>query len=274
MGGQRVIALMGAEVNHWVNKQGRFYLRSKDYIKNFEAAFGASRTLPGMDGPEQPQDAQVPAECLFPRFACGKAAGAHQPLQEWHKPMEGRGRVRSGRDLSELRQQPGLPSIDRSELQPFRRRSARLRAPCPHPARSRGRAELHDVDAEDEAREKTRFDTSACDPLVAHTCAEARQTAGSRRRHTRTASERSTVSARNGHRVPICRINGGQHLFGQFARLRGLRHGSQSESLRGGPSGGRRPVRKRSRTAGKGFQPREHGRNAPTVSGIRTHVPP
>ena len=52
MGGQRVVALLGAEANHWVNKQGRFYLRSKDYIKNFESAFGASRTLPGMDGPE------------------------------------------------------------------------------------------------------------------------------------------------------------------------------------------------------------------------------
>ena len=52
MRGERVLALMGAEANQWVNKQGRFYLRSKDYIKNFEAAFGASRTLPGMDGAE------------------------------------------------------------------------------------------------------------------------------------------------------------------------------------------------------------------------------
>ena len=52
MGGQPVVALMGPETNQWVNKQGRFYLRSKDYIQNFERAFGASRTLPGMDGAE------------------------------------------------------------------------------------------------------------------------------------------------------------------------------------------------------------------------------
>lgn len=52
MGGQQVVALMGAEANQWVNKQGRFYLRSKDYIKDLEGVFGASRSLPGMDGAE------------------------------------------------------------------------------------------------------------------------------------------------------------------------------------------------------------------------------
>lgn len=52
MGGQPVVALMGPETNHWVNRHGRFYLRSKDYIQDFEREFGASRTLPGMDGAE------------------------------------------------------------------------------------------------------------------------------------------------------------------------------------------------------------------------------
>ena len=52
MHGQPVVALMGPECNSWVNKQGRFYLRSKDYIQGLEGVFGASRTLPGMDGAE------------------------------------------------------------------------------------------------------------------------------------------------------------------------------------------------------------------------------
>ena len=52
MAGQRVVALIGPETNHWVNRHGRFYLRSKDYIEELERVFGASRTLPGMDGPE------------------------------------------------------------------------------------------------------------------------------------------------------------------------------------------------------------------------------
>ena len=52
MNGQPVVALMGPECNNWVNKQGRFYLRSKDYIQGLEGVFGASRTLPGMDGAE------------------------------------------------------------------------------------------------------------------------------------------------------------------------------------------------------------------------------
>ena len=46
------VALMGVDINQWVNRHGRFYLRSKDYIKGLESAFGASRTLPGMDGAE------------------------------------------------------------------------------------------------------------------------------------------------------------------------------------------------------------------------------
>ena len=52
MDGQPVVALIGPECNNWVNKQGRFYLRSKDYIQGLEGVFGASRTLPGMDGAE------------------------------------------------------------------------------------------------------------------------------------------------------------------------------------------------------------------------------
>ena len=52
MNGQPLVAVMGPECNNWVNKQGRFYLRSKDYIQGLEGVFGASRTLPGMDGAE------------------------------------------------------------------------------------------------------------------------------------------------------------------------------------------------------------------------------
>ena len=52
MDGQPVVALMGLDCNNWVNKQGRFYLRSKDYIQGLEGVFGASRTMPGMDGAE------------------------------------------------------------------------------------------------------------------------------------------------------------------------------------------------------------------------------
>ena len=47
-----VVALIGQDTNQWVNRHGRFYLRSKDYIEGLERVFGASRTLPGMDGAE------------------------------------------------------------------------------------------------------------------------------------------------------------------------------------------------------------------------------
>ena len=52
MRGSRLVALMGSDVNQWVNRHGRFYLRTKEYIQDFEGAFGATRTMPGMDGAE------------------------------------------------------------------------------------------------------------------------------------------------------------------------------------------------------------------------------
>lgn len=48
----RLVALMGPDTNQWVNRHGRFYLRTKDYIVDFEGVFGATRTMPGMDGAE------------------------------------------------------------------------------------------------------------------------------------------------------------------------------------------------------------------------------
>ena len=50
--GAPVVALMGSDANHWVNRHGRFYFRSKDYIAGLERTFGASRSMPGLDGAE------------------------------------------------------------------------------------------------------------------------------------------------------------------------------------------------------------------------------
>ena len=49
---QKVVALIGQDTNNWFHKRGRHYLRTKDYMSGLEALFGASRTLPGMDGAE------------------------------------------------------------------------------------------------------------------------------------------------------------------------------------------------------------------------------
>jgi len=52
MRGSPMVALIGPDTNQWVNRHGRFYLRTRDYIRDFEGVFGASRTMPGMDGAE------------------------------------------------------------------------------------------------------------------------------------------------------------------------------------------------------------------------------
>ncbi len=45
-----MLVLAGPEANHWMQREGRSNLRSKDYLSGFEQVYGASRILPSMDG--------------------------------------------------------------------------------------------------------------------------------------------------------------------------------------------------------------------------------
>ena len=45
-----MIFLAGPETNHWVQRNGRMYLRAKDYFSDFEKVYGASGVLPSLDG--------------------------------------------------------------------------------------------------------------------------------------------------------------------------------------------------------------------------------
>ena len=47
---QSYIFLAGAEVNRWVQRQGRLYLRSKEYLAGIEKVYGVSRTVHSVDG--------------------------------------------------------------------------------------------------------------------------------------------------------------------------------------------------------------------------------
>lgn len=49
---QRTVMLIGAETNVWLNRNGSYHFRSKDYIQDFEAGFGASQSITSMDGRE------------------------------------------------------------------------------------------------------------------------------------------------------------------------------------------------------------------------------
>ena len=45
-----LVFLAGSNTNHWVHRQGRMYLRARDYFEDFEKAYGASGVLPALDG--------------------------------------------------------------------------------------------------------------------------------------------------------------------------------------------------------------------------------
>ncbi len=45
-----MIFLVGANVNRWVHRNGRMYLRSRDYFTDIEKVYGASGLIPSLDG--------------------------------------------------------------------------------------------------------------------------------------------------------------------------------------------------------------------------------
>ena len=48
--GNRFVVLAGAEVNHWVGRKGRLHLRTRDYLEDFQTAWGTARSIASMDG--------------------------------------------------------------------------------------------------------------------------------------------------------------------------------------------------------------------------------
>ena len=49
---KQFVVLAGDEANHWVSRKGRLHLRARDYIEDFLAGWGASRSMASMDGAE------------------------------------------------------------------------------------------------------------------------------------------------------------------------------------------------------------------------------
>ena len=49
---ENFVVLAGYDSNRWINQNGRYYLRSRDHMADFEQLYGAARTIPGMDGAE------------------------------------------------------------------------------------------------------------------------------------------------------------------------------------------------------------------------------
>ena len=48
--GKNVVVFAGAEMNRWVNRRGRYYLRARDYLSQFESVWGVARSIASMDG--------------------------------------------------------------------------------------------------------------------------------------------------------------------------------------------------------------------------------
>ena len=66
-----MIFVGGLEVNRWVHRSGRRYLRTRDYFADFEKVYGASGVLPSLDG----ADHFRLRKSLGPGYSRGRLAG-------------------------------------------------------------------------------------------------------------------------------------------------------------------------------------------------------
>ncbi|MYK99774.1 MAG: cytochrome P450, partial [Gemmatimonadetes bacterium] len=66
-----MVFMAGLEVNRWVHKHGRMYLRARDYFSEFEKVYGASGLLPSLDG----ADHFRLRKSLSPAYSRGRLGG-------------------------------------------------------------------------------------------------------------------------------------------------------------------------------------------------------
>ncbi|MCY4094177.1 MAG: cytochrome P450 [Gammaproteobacteria bacterium] len=48
--GKGAVVLAGADMNQWVARRGRLYLRTRDYLEDFQTAWGTARSIASLDG--------------------------------------------------------------------------------------------------------------------------------------------------------------------------------------------------------------------------------
>ena len=94
--------LAGPETNHWVHRNGRMYLRTKDYFADFEKVYGANGVLPSLDG----ADHFRLRKSLSAAYSRGRLGGQMEapPLRP-----EAHGYVDGGQGL---RRDASVPAID------------------------------------------------------------------------------------------------------------------------------------------------------------------
>ncbi len=71
--------LAGPETNHWAHRQGRMYLRAKDYLQDFEKVYGASGILPALDGADHFRFRKA----LAPAYSRARLEGQLDELYEY-----------------------------------------------------------------------------------------------------------------------------------------------------------------------------------------------
>ena len=70
---RNMVVLAGIEANRWVAKKGRFHLRTRDYLEDFQAEWGTARSIASM---ERGRSLSHPQGRSGWQFRCGRQGSA------------------------------------------------------------------------------------------------------------------------------------------------------------------------------------------------------
>ena len=76
--GKPMLFLAGPDTNHWANRNGRMYLRARNYFADFENVYGATGVLPSLDGGEHFRL----RKSLAPAYSRGRLVGQIDQLYQ------------------------------------------------------------------------------------------------------------------------------------------------------------------------------------------------
>ena len=271
--GEPVTVLAGAATNRWLHRNGRMYLRSKDYFTDIEKVYGASGLIPL---PRRRRSLPGCAKPCSPGYSRERLEGELDALYGHIRAFMADWKVGSTLECTAtcrlLVNAQIAPVILSIEAQDIVEGPDKVQGAGAHHPRSQGPAQVHAAHPGHEAARQGHRIGGAADPERPHARPEGRLPAHPRGRHAQPPRQRPAVPPRVEHGVPAFSAHARQHVPRRCAGLRALRHGVAAGALRPDQERGRCPVRRR-RPGRGGLHQIGAGRHEPLYHGVHAHVP-
>ena len=118
-----MLFVAGPQINRWVHRRGRMYLRARDYFAEFEKLYGASGVLPSLDGSDHFRLRKGHVAGFFAQPAGKPARSTLQPCSQVHGELDGGRLLPRNSPVPSNGQRTDLASMPQRRFAGHRRRS-------------------------------------------------------------------------------------------------------------------------------------------------------